>query len=617
MRGPGIKKDALVFGATLLDITPTILTLFGLPVGHDMDGKPLLNAFEEPPRIGYVDSWDSVAGDAGMLPPGARVDPVAAHEALEQLAELGYIEKPGEDKAAAVARTVRELRHNLARDYFGAARYPDAIRLFEDLWEGFPEESRFGVKLVECYLALGQAVPARVALDRLVERKQRYAKEAQTELAKLAEEFKDIQPEDLKSEQRAKLNQLRPRAGINQAAFAFLRARVLQVEGNHRQALEQFGQAESAQMHDRPSVYQSMGDSLIALGHWGEAELRFRQVLEIDLMNSHARLGLARCYLGLRQPRRALAEAMASLGLMYHNPLAHYYCARALRWLGRRDEAVKALQVAVAENPVFPDAHGELAELLRRLGQPREAAEHQRLAAAARRRILEFRAGKPQLEDVDLELDVGLTHAISLGELQPAGALPPIDGEVVVVSGLPRSGTSMMMQMLAAGGLPVLSDGMRQADEDNPRGYYELEAAKKLAADNTWLGKARGQAVKVVAQLLPSLPPCESYRVIFMERPLGEVIDSQEAMLKRTGRNERSRSKRRLAKTYMEQIGNIRTILGAHSDRVNVLAVNYHSALSDPARTAARLNAFLGGTLDEAAMSKAVDRTLRRQFHTA
>ena len=617
MKGPGIKKDGLVFGATLLDVTPTILTLFGLPVGRDMDGKPLLSAFEEPPQLRYVDSWDTVPGDAGMLPSGARVDPVSAHEALEQLAELGYIEKPGENKAVAVARTVRELRHNLARDYFGAARYPEAIRLFEDLWEQYPEESRFGVKLVECYLALGQAQPARVALDRLVERKQRYAKEAQAELAKMAEELKDTKPEDLKPEHREQLHQLRPRAGINQAAFAFLRARVLQVEGNHRQALEDFGQAEAAQMHDRPSVYQSMGDSLIALGRWGDAQQRFGKVLEIDPVNPHARLGLARCYLGLRQPRRALAEAMGCLGLMYHNPLAHFYCARALRWLGRRDEAVKALQVAVAENPVFPDAHLELAELLRKLGKPREAAEHQRLAAAARRRIIEFRAGKPLPDDVDLELDVGLTHTISLGELQPAGALPPIDGEVVIVSGLPRSGTSMMMQVLAAGGLGVLSDGKRQADEDNPRGYYELELAKRLATDNDWLPRARGQAVKVVAQLLPSLPPSESYRIIFMERPLGEVIDSQEAMLRRRGRNESGRSKRRLAKTFFEQIGNIRTVLGAHSDRVRVLAVNYHAALSDPVRTAARVNAFLGGTLDEGAMTKAVDRTLRHQFHNA
>jgi predicted AlkP superfamily phosphohydrolase/phosphomutase/tetratricopeptide (TPR) repeat protein len=617
IKGPGIKKDALVYGATLLDITPTILTLYGLPVGQDMDGKPLLGVFEEHPQVSYVDSWDAIPGEAGMLPSGARVDPVSAHEALAQLVELGYIEKPGEDKAVAVARTVRELRHNLARDYFGAARYPEAIRLFEELWEQYPEESRFGVKLVECHLALGQAAPARAALDRLVERKGKYAKVAQDELAKLAEQLKDTKPEHLTPEQRERLSYLRPRAGINQAAFAFLRARVFQVEGDHEKALEQFQLAESAEMLNRPSVYQGIGESLIELRRWGEAKQQFQEVLEIDPVNSYARLGLARCYLGLRRPRLALAEAMSSLGLMYHNPLAHFYCAQALRWLGRRDEAVRALQVAVAENPVFSDAHLELADLLRRLGRPEDAVQHQRLAVAARKRVEEFRERKPAPDEADLALEVDLTHTISLGNLRAAGSLPPVESEVVIVSGLPRSGTSMMMQMLAAGGLPVLSDGVREADADNPRGYYELEAAKKLGSDSTWLPTARGQAIKLVAQLLPSLPSTESYRIIFMERPLGELIDSQEAMLVRTGSNENGRSKRRLAKAYAEQLARVRKILEPHMDRVKVLGVNYHSALTDPVRTAADVNAFLGGVLDEVAMAKAVEPTLRRQFPAA
>src|SRR5262249_4942292 len=95
--GPGIQRDELIHGASLLDVTPTLLTLFGLPVGADMDGKPLVQAFERPPEVRYIPSWEQVEGEDGRLPPDRRMDPVAAKAALDQLVALGYVEKPGED----------------------------------------------------------------------------------------------------------------------------------------------------------------------------------------------------------------------------------------------------------------------------------------------------------------------------------------------------------------------------------------------------------------------------------------------------------------------------------------------------------------------------------------
>jgi hypothetical protein len=106
---------------------------------------------------------------------------------------------------------------------------------------------------------------------------------------------------------------------------------------------------------------------------------------------------------------------------------------------------------------------------------------------------------------------------------------------ITIVSGLPRSGTSMMMQMLAAGGMPALADNLRQADEDNPRGYYEFERVKEVATDSSWLDEAEGKAVKMVYRLLYDLPADRSYRVIFMIRSLDEVIASQQVMLERSG----------------------------------------------------------------------------------
>jgi len=111
----------------------------------------------------------------------------------------------------------------------------------------------------------------------------------------------------------------------------------------------------------------------------------------------------------------------------------------------------------------------------------------------------------------------------------------PSDETITVVSGLPRSGTSMMMQMLGAGGLAVLTDGKRGADADNPRGYYEYEAVKSLGQDASWLASAGGKAVKIVSALLIHLPDGFDYRVIFMRRPIAEVLASQRAMLDRLG----------------------------------------------------------------------------------
>ena len=220
MKEPGVKQDQLVFGASLLDITPTILTLYGLPLGRDMDGKPLVTALADPPPVEYVDSWDSVPGEAGTHPAHGQVDPVDAQEALKQLVELGYIDKPDESREKAVAATIKELRYNLARDYADAKHFVEAIPIFEALWSQYPDESRFGIKLFESQLALGRTLEARQALEKLVREKQRYALEAQEELKRLSEEWKDKKPEDLKQDEQRQLNKLRKKAGVNPAAFA-------------------------------------------------------------------------------------------------------------------------------------------------------------------------------------------------------------------------------------------------------------------------------------------------------------------------------------------------------------------------------------------------------------
>jgi len=181
---------------------------------------------------------------------------------------------------------------------------------------------------------------------------------------------------------------------------------------------------------------------------------------------------------------------------------------------------------------------------------------------------------------------------------------------ITVVSGLPRSGTSMLMQMLEAGGLPLFTDAERVADPSNPRGYYEHVRIKALARDNTWLAEAEGHVVKVIAQLLRHLPDGFDYRVVFLDRDLDEVLASQSAMLQRLGRPAAKPTV--LRPVFERQLAEAKRWLDAYP-RADVLYVPHRDVIAEPAAQAARINAFLGGALDENAMAATVDPALHRQ----
>src|SRR5579875_1674135 len=159
---------------------------------------------------------------------------------------------------------------------------------------------------------------------------------------------------------------------------------------------------------------------------------------------------------------------------------------------------------------------------------------------------------------------------------------------VTVVSGLPRSGTSMMMQMLDAGGLPVLTDNIRKPDEDNPRGYYEFEAVKQVESDASWVNDAEGKAVKMVYRLLYGLPSDHEYRVVFMTRELAEVVASQEVMLERHGKADESVDDARLQQIYRHQLDEVKTWL-AGQPNFSVLYIDYHQVLNQSRQVAEQL----------------------------
>ncbi len=184
---------------------------------------------------------------------------------------------------------------------------------------------------------------------------------------------------------------------------------------------------------------------------------------------------------------------------------------------------------------------------------------------------------------------------------------------VIVVSGLPRSGTSMMMKMLEAGGKSILTDNLREADANNPKGYYEFERVKQMKdGDVAWLSDAVGKVVKIVTGLITYLPADFNYKVIFMQRDLSEVLSSQKKMLGRLGAGDDNIPDDQMAKTYAEHVKQVKGWLMRQAN-VELLNVNYNAMISDPIESLQKVNAFLGGGMDVQKMTSVVDAELYRE----
>jgi RNase adaptor protein for sRNA GlmZ degradation len=183
---------------------------------------------------------------------------------------------------------------------------------------------------------------------------------------------------------------------------------------------------------------------------------------------------------------------------------------------------------------------------------------------------------------------------------------------IVIVSGLPRSGTSMMMKVLEAGGLPVVIDGLRAADPDNPEGYYEFERVKELDKGGTaWVADAQGKAVKVISALLEYLPTDYDYRVIFMHRKIEEVLNSQRKMLARRGEPIDAVSDAEMAALFAKHVAKVKAWL-REQPNFAVLEIDYNAMLIDPDPHVRIVNQFIDNALDEEAMAKMINPDLYR-----
>jgi tetratricopeptide (TPR) repeat protein len=263
---------------------------------------------------------------------------------------------------------------------------------------------------------------------------------------------------------------------------------------------------------------------------------------------------------------------MDAIGLLYYFPAAHYYLGETLMKLEEYEKAAEAFDVTLRLAPGVNAARQQLVNIYENhLHQPGRALKY-----------------KQDFQD-------------------------NIKGTLTIVSGLPRSGTSMLMQMLEAGGLPIFTDKERTADENNPKGYYEHEAVKALKRNKTWLPDANGKVVKVIANLLQHLPMNYRYQVIFMERDVIEIVSSQQKMLVREGKRVKEDVlPMNLVKQYEQTLEKVKK-WAEERPNVEILYVPHKEAIENPFMQAMMINDFLSGSLPVEEMAQVVDASLYRE----
>lgn len=624
LKGPGLRVNEQLFGASLLDICPTILALFGLPPGKDMDGKVLLTAFQEPPQVKPIESWDEAPGDAGIHSTETRLDPVASAEAFKQLVELGYVDPPGPNIKDTVDECVRELKYNLARSYRDGNLCGEASVLAEELWTRWPREHRFGLLLIDCLAPLHQVARRREAIEELTRRIGKYQAEAKAELAQReakkakAGMEKDIEADDENRRARFEERRLRELKHGRPLLIDWLWVSQALMEDQSAEARSRLEKLATAN-YPGSGLKQRVAGALTELGDLDAAQTLLEQSLEGDAENPAVHGQLASIHFKAARFDRAIASATESLSLLYFQPGLHALLGQALMASNRFAEAEQELRVAVAQSPRNLAAHESLGRLYRQhLNRPQDAFAHEGRALSLRHELTEQRkaglAAPATATGVEFpRVRAALDEPAADQDIPAAfGADTESSRVITVVSGLPRSGTSLMMQLLAAAGRATLTDAKRIPDEDNPLGYYEFEKTLKLAKDVSWIPEARGKVVKIVAQLLPFLPRNEHYCLVFMERNLNEVIASQKAMLLRQGRKGAELDEQKLSETYQAQLQRVRQHL-ARRPEMRTLSVNYSALLADPASGAERLALFLGQPFDRVRATAAVRPELRRQ----
>jgi predicted AlkP superfamily phosphohydrolase/phosphomutase/tetratricopeptide (TPR) repeat protein len=521
--GPNIKKNQKVFGMGLIDVAPTILHHFGLPIGKDMDGKVILDIFKNPGAPTYIESWDNESGDFAEIDRTKETDALSDEETMQQLIELGYIEKLDEKYEVAIKKTRVDLKHNLARVYMGKKDFLEAKKQLLELLE-----EKDTIDLAPFYM----------------------------DLISIALFEKDFE------EANTYLNLVQTSNTEIDYNLALTEAKILSEMGKPRKALKIL--IKERERHESGEVLFLMGKLKYDLGDFQESRLLLELAIEKEPQKANFHAAIAEVLLQLDECEEAAEYALTSIELVKYFPKAHYLLGQALEKLGDLENAKLAFEMATKLRPK------------------------------------EFHQAKQSLENVTkkLELDIQFDNKAFFTHWRD---------QIVVVSGLPRSGTSLMMQMLEKGGVEILKDDKREADISNPKGYFEYEPVMSLYKDNSWLGRGQNKAVKIVAPLLKFLDPKYRYKILFMNRDLNEIIQSQQKML---GKSE-DVFPVKIYNEFQKLLVNVNS-WNKKEPGVEILFVDHKEIFSNPMAIIDEVEKFIGVNLRKEEMSKVIDVSLYR-----
>jgi predicted AlkP superfamily phosphohydrolase/phosphomutase/tetratricopeptide (TPR) repeat protein len=597
-KGPGIKKDEIIYGATLLDITPTILSIMGIPIGKDMDGKPLIEIFEQTPEIRTIPSWEDVQGECGMLPEDKReLDPDQSAKAIKQLIDLGYIEDPGPNITKAVEWSTNELNYNLAVVYYSTNRRYLAQPILEELFKKYPHRGRYLFKLVDCYLDKGDLTSADLAIEKF-----RTSAEKKILSKKEIESIIKRKVPEILSEKEKKMwhleNKRQPIKDSYQALNDLLQLKITEADilfkqGKPKRALHKYKEIEK-QIPKSQSYNYQLGRAFLKTRDWKEAERKFSEVLLHDPDHSNAHLGLGICKFNKGKYEEALDSFLTSVSLDFYNPGSHFNVGRTMKELGDYEKAATSFEISLRIDPNFGLARNAIIDLYSTvLKDPVKAA----------------------LYKINPDQDIQTPEVNKFDDdtliIKPKSVVFS-STPVIIVSGLPRSGTSMVMQMLDAGGVPIFTDDERKADENNPKGYYEHAKVKQLIRNTRWLGEAAGKAVKIVLPLLYKIPASYNYNVIFILRDMDEIIESQHKMLVNRGMIKESGYAAGIDITYRSYLEKLKK-WSLKNKNVNLLLINYKQTIENPESVAKEISNFLNLEMD---IMKMVNTVLPELYRT-
>ena len=589
MAGPGIRADERIYGANIIDITPTILYQLGLPVGEDMDGRVLIDAFKNPTDVQTISSWEDVDQPCGQhdLNEDDDTDSLSdqqSRDLVNQFVALGYIEDPGDDLERAARNCQLELDYNLARVYLSTNRFQQAVDVLAKLVDEMPWEDRYWKNLAHCYFELG------------------YFRQAQKIMESL---YRDIEKPPVFS-----------RVFLAKTSF----------ELQEFEQAKQYLDVAIALNPKQPMIYVMAGRTLVRNNHLVEAQSMFCKALENDEDCAHAWVGLAEVHARLNRPEQAADAALSGLAILYRIEKAHWILAGAMLKMGQPNRAKQAYETLLKfqSTRYAVGCHRNLKTIYRQAGEHTKADFHGQLARESlirrrtqRRDALDRREKLLNLPSIPTIKERVETHRQE--RPRPQGgqqtkADPGSSGRTfTIVSGLPRSGTSLMMQMLAAGGLPAKTDGERIADEDNPQGYLEWEEIKQLPKkpelfDDESLDV---HAVKVISMLLTALPRKHRYKIIFMSRSIDEIAASQAKMIDRLG-TEGVANIKEIAKKLRRHREEILEWLQSRK-YVDVQVVEYSELIKDPMPTITSICELVG--LEKLPNAKAMAHAIRPELY--